>query len=302
VILPPSTSSSSSSSSSEDTLSNYSSDTVAAILKNAAKPKPSPKPQTKSKSHHKSTTMTKEYASDGNSVLDNLVSHISGDAFTSSNLNSPNHPINKFVNSTVEPFQASEHTIGEPEQPIQHSPEPQMPPSNQCDDNASDHQEHHIVTSPTSPIPDETQHIFTPPSSPLIYGPFYKPLTLEELNLPTDFALPILEKKLKQDINIDDDPITISPKPHIDLSKIKIIPLKRKQPKATIPFSKDHPFFNYNSEPNLELLDNDVSISLKRFKSMEEEVLVFPSDIDGRIRELEDQFSQSLRLLGISKS
>jgi hypothetical protein len=31
---------------------------------------------------------------------------------------------------------------------------------------------------------------------------------------------------------------------------------------------------------------------------MEEEVLIFPSDIDAKIRELEDKFSQSLRLLG----
>jgi hypothetical protein len=175
------------------------------------------------------------------------------------------------------------------------SEQPQTPPSDKCDDNPTDNQEHHI---PTSPIPAETQNIDTPPSSPLIYGPIYKPLTIEELSLPINIALPILETKLKQDINIDDDLITISPRPFIDLSKIKIIPLKRKQPEPIIPFNKDHPFFNPNSEPNLELLDNAISISLKRFKSMEEEVLIFPSDIDSKIRELEDKFSQSLKLLG----
>jgi hypothetical protein len=117
-------------------------------------------------------------------------------------------------------------------------------------------------------------------------------LTLEELTLPIDFALPILEKLLKQDINVDDD--LISP----DLSKIKIILLKRKRHEPTIPFDPTKPFFNPISEPNLELLDTAISLSLKRFKKMDEEVLVFPSDIDAEIREMEYQFSQSLRILG----
>jgi hypothetical protein len=39
------------------------------------------------------------------SILDHLTSHLSGDAFTHSNLYSPNHPINKFVNTTSEPPQ-----------------------------------------------------------------------------------------------------------------------------------------------------------------------------------------------------
>ncbi|KAK2422105.1 hypothetical protein QL285_032664 [Trifolium repens] len=103
---------------------------------------------------------------------------------------------------------------------------------------------------------------------------------------------------LKDAINIDDDVMTLSLNQTIDLSKIKIIPLKRKRPEPTIPFDKNQPFFNSYSEPNLELLDNAISISLKRFKSMEEEVLIFPSDIDSKIRELEDKFSQSLKLLG----
>jgi hypothetical protein len=39
------------------------------------------------------------------SILDHLTTHLSGDAFTHSNLESPNHPINKFVNNTSEPPQ-----------------------------------------------------------------------------------------------------------------------------------------------------------------------------------------------------
>jgi hypothetical protein len=89
----------------------------------------------------------------------------------------------------------------------------------------------------------------TSPSSPLNYGPIYKPLTIDEPNLPVNFALPILEALLKAQVNIDDEPEL-----PINLSKIKIIPLKRKTPEPTIPFDQTKPFFNPISEPNLELL------------------------------------------------
>ncbi|KAK2363203.1 hypothetical protein QL285_088210 [Trifolium repens] len=177
----------------------------------------------------------------------------------------------------------------------QNTSELQNPPSEQCDDIPSDDQEHHI---PTSPAHTETFDNNSLPSSPLIFGPNYKPLTIDELNLLVDFALPILEALLKADINVDDDIITTSKNPFDELRKIKIIPLKRKKPEPTIPFNRNQPFFNPNSEPNLELLDNVISIRLKKFKGMEEDVLIFPSDVDAKIRELENKFSQSLRLLG----
>jgi hypothetical protein len=99
-------------------------------------------------------------------------------------------------------------------------------------------------------------------------------------------------------IDIDDEPnsLSLSQNQNIDLSKIRIIPLKRKRP--TIPFNKDHPFFNPISEPNLELIDIAISISLKRLKSMEKETLVFPSDVDAEIRDMESKFSETLILLG----
>jgi hypothetical protein len=187
---------------------------------------------------------------------------LSGDAFTHSNLDSPDHPINKFVNTTSEApteppiqeapitnvqtpplnFVASEQdnpptsepviqdeimTHSEPhisspkpsEQPPQHLPKHTTDEPAQT----TDEQEHHI---PTEPTPAETQNIETPPSTPLIYGPAYKPLTKDELILPIDFALPIQERMMKEAIKIDDEPIPLSPNQTIDLSTIKIIPLK----------------------------------------------------------------------------
>jgi hypothetical protein len=97
---------------------------------------------------------------------------------------------------------------------------------------------------------------------------------------------------LKQGINVDDDII------HVDISKFKIFELKRKQPEPHIPFNQNQPFVNPLSEPNLELLNIAINISLKRFKSREEEELIFPSDVDAEILNLEGKFSESLRLLG----
>jgi hypothetical protein len=96
-----SSSPSSSDSSSEGTLTDSSSETLQEIMKNARKIRSKPKQTTK-------TTATKEVVSEDNSFLYHLTPHLSGDAFTTSNLNSPNHPINKFLNVTTETFQEPE--------------------------------------------------------------------------------------------------------------------------------------------------------------------------------------------------
>jgi hypothetical protein len=85
----------SSSSSSEETESDSSHEPISTLLKKGLKLKPTPKPQSTK------TPNDKESVLEGNFVLDHLTPHISGDAFTTSNLNSPNHPINKFLSDPV---------------------------------------------------------------------------------------------------------------------------------------------------------------------------------------------------------
>ncbi|KAK2421690.1 hypothetical protein QL285_032292 [Trifolium repens] len=232
-------------------------------------------------------------------ILDHLSTHLSGDAFTHSNTASPDHF--HFVNITSN--LPSDSPLPEPQ--IQSPPssladiEQEDPPTfTPAQDEVITHSDH--ITKPPTPQPELSTPEPTPEpqttSPEPIYDPVYKPLTIEELCLPIDFALPILEDLLKAEINVDDDIITIDPFDKI--KRIKIIPLKRKRPEPIIPFNRNQPFFNYNSEPNLELLESAINISLRNFKSMEEEVLIFPSDIDAKIRELEEKFSQSLRLLG----
>jgi hypothetical protein len=91
------------------------------LLKRAPKinPKPTTNPQ------NIKTLIVKEFVSEGNSILDHLVSHIAGDAFTTSNLNSPNHPINKFPSDPVitnaDPEPETYYNIPSP--PQQKSPE-----------------------------------------------------------------------------------------------------------------------------------------------------------------------------------
>jgi hypothetical protein len=107
-----SSSSSSSDSSSEDTLSDSSHDTISTLIRKGPKLQP------------KTKTLVKEFGSDGNSLLDHLTSHTSGDAFTSSNFNAPKSLENVFHASPihfVEPEQENlQNTLtnNEPKQEI----------------------------------------------------------------------------------------------------------------------------------------------------------------------------------------
>ncbi|KAK2428761.1 hypothetical protein QL285_027256 [Trifolium repens] len=242
------------------------------------------------------------------SVLDHLTTHLSGDAFTHSNRNSPIQ--SPPVNTTEPPVQ----TIQTPPPSLDDIAQENPPTFTPVQDDIMTHSEQSIQSPHSSPIhdnaeqppfspqpefstPEKTPERQTQPSEP-IYGPSYKPLTIDELVLPIDFAFPIHERLLKEAIEIDDEPMSLSQNPDIDLSKIKIKPLKRKRPEPTIPFDQTKPFFNPSSEPNIEQLGSAISLRLKKLKAMDEETLIFPSDVDAEIREMEYLLSQSLRTLG----
>ncbi|KAK2422918.1 hypothetical protein QL285_033411 [Trifolium repens] len=374
---------SSSSSSSDETLSDSSIDEFIAKLDKEVKEKQKKKKPSK-KIHFKRTTKrtTKKpihISSDEDppiiidttildqpvnpeSVLDHLTQHLSGDAFTHSNPNSP--PRFPFINTTADPSVQEPPTtqvIQTPPPSLDHISQENPPTFTPIQDETITHSESqaqqqtphtshvqntneptseptfnepqktHVQASPVntnaseqdkpptptndkphaqsphhSPAHDNTQQptptpqpeITTPepnPESPTaapIYGPLYKPLDLEEVLELYNHIFKAEEQFLKDAINLDDDII-----PH-NLSKIKIINLKRKKPEPTIPFDPSKPFFNPASEPNLELLNIAISLRLKRFKQMDEEVLVFPCDIDAEVREMEYLFSQSLEILG----
>jgi hypothetical protein len=92
----------------------------------------------------------------GNSVLDHLASHISGDAFTTSNLNSPNHPINKFLNdphiTNAGPEPETHYNIPSPPPPK--SPEVVFQASTMHYD--ASEQENTITISELNPTPVQT--------------------------------------------------------------------------------------------------------------------------------------------------
>jgi hypothetical protein len=224
--------------------------------------------------------------------LDHLVSHASGDAYTSSALNTPYVSPNAFTN---------------PISPVHNSPVYSTIPTSEPVDVEEPHVEPVTSELPLSdPIPSDvpstsnTEHIIPPiPLEPEIedlnpspkHTPVYQGPSLDP-NTSFSVYLPLYEDLLKDRINVNDD--IIPP----NLSKIKIINLKRKQPEPAIPFNQTQPFFNSLHEPNLELLCTATNLSLKRFKGLEEEQLIFPSDIDSEIMDLEGKFSESLRLLG----
>ncbi|KAK2456740.1 hypothetical protein QL285_004081 [Trifolium repens] len=239
------------------------------------------------------------------SVLDHLQQHLSGDAFTHSNPNTP--PRFPFTNTTADqvdqeppvtqsiqtPPPSLDHIsqVNPPtftpvqDEPIAHS-EAQQESSHQSPNNVMTEQQ------PPSPQPEcYTSDSSSAPSPQPVFDPLNKPLVLEEVLELYQHISKAEAQIFKDTINVDDD--IIPP----NLSKIKIINLKRKQPEPTIPFDPSIPFFNSDSEPNLELLHNAIGIRLKRFKQREEEALIFPSDLDADVREIEYLFSQSLQIL-----
>ncbi|KAK2436903.1 hypothetical protein QL285_021865 [Trifolium repens] len=238
------------------------------------------------------------------SVLDHLQQHLSGDAFTHSNPNSPRFPIIK--PSTVQTIQEPPivQVIQTPPPSLDHISQVNPPTFTPVQDESIAHSEaqqesphqspNKVMTEQQnqSPQPEVYSDESSPSPSPQpVSDPLNKPLVLEEV-LELYQHLTKAERQIfKDSINLDDD--IIPP----NLSKIKIIELKRKKPEPTIPFNPSLPFFNSDSEPNLELLNNAIGIRLKRFKQREEEALIFPSDIDADVRELEYLFGKSLRIL-----
>ncbi|KAK2444441.1 hypothetical protein QL285_015468 [Trifolium repens] len=239
------------------------------------------------------------------SVLEHLEQHMCGVAFTNSNPNSPpqfpsmnltnNSPVHKTQNTQV---------IHTPPPSLDHISQVNPPTFTPVQNESIAHSEEQQKSPHSSPINvmTEQQHQSPPPevysddsspslSSPPVYGPLNKPLVLEEVLEIFKNITEADHQIFKDSINLDDD--IIPP----NLSKIKIINLKRKQPEPTIPFDPSLPFFNSDSEPNLELLHNAIGIRLKRFKQREEEALIFPYDIDADVRELEYLFGKSLRIL-----
>jgi hypothetical protein len=181
----------------------------------------------------------------------------------------------------------------------------QIPTTKQCDAIPSDNLEHHILQSPIIvETLDNDPPLSSYPSSPTsdqltqIHGPIYKPLTLDEIVIPSEQMLPLLENIMRQSVDINNslEPPPLYPK--VDIRKIIIKPLKRKRLEPKIPFNITQPFFNPIFEPNLELLTIAIDISLKRFKRMEEEALIFDSDVDAEARNLENKFAEALKLLG----
>ncbi|WJX57137.1 hypothetical protein P8452_42725 [Trifolium repens] len=180
-------------------------------------------------------------------ILEHLSTHLSGDAFTHSNTNSPSHF--QFVNTIPDPPlnpPAQEPPIQTPPPSLDEIAQENPPTFTPTQDEIMTHSEHQNISpkpsvqsphhssihstaeqQPSTPQPEPSTPEPIPepqtPQSESIYGPSYKPLTVEELILPVDFALPIHEDYLKKQINIDDEP-ELPP----DLSKIKIIPLKER--------------------------------------------------------------------------
>ncbi|KAK2427085.1 hypothetical protein QL285_025687 [Trifolium repens] len=232
------------------------------------------------------TTILNQPTNQG-SVLEHLEQHMCGVVFTNSNPNSPRQfpSMNLTHHSTVhEPQIPSE--IHTPPPSLDHISQEQTPLQDETAAHSEEQtpQNNEMIESPTSTNNEPLDPSVHEHDQQTHSDPFYNtlPISLDE-NTIHDI--------LKGAITVNDD--FIPP----NLSKIKIIELKQRQPAPTIPFDPTKPFFNPSNEPNLELLNIAIGLRLKRFTQMEEEVFIFPSDIDAEVREMEYLFSQSLRIL-----
>jgi hypothetical protein len=206
---------------------------------------------------------SQEVVSEDNSVLNQLSYHISGDAFTSSRLNSPvepnNHatPMHVDVETIIQPITSQNiepqileniHETQIPEQiPEQQIEMSQENPLSDLDASTIFNIEHNI---PLSPISIETIPLDSPPteSDALIIHPLYKHLTMDEIVIPSDQILPILKTLTRNSIDIESSSELIHASA---LRKITIKPLKHQKssPKPKLPYKKPYQFFNQNSEP-----------------------------------------------------
>jgi hypothetical protein len=207
---------------------------------------------------------SQEVVSDDNSILNNLSYHMSGDAFTSSTLNSPAKQINHATpmhidteiiippNTSTNPEPQILEDISEipqenpiPEPVVEtHIPQPvsliQLPISEQCDAVTKFNVEHHI---PLSPISIKSLPPDSPPKEQIF--PLYKPLSLDEIVIPSDQILPILETLTMNSVDIES---SSELSPVSTLKKIQIKPLKHQKstpkPKPNLPYKKPYKFFN----------------------------------------------------------
>ncbi|WJX87415.1 NADH:ubiquinone reductase (H(+)-translocating) [Trifolium repens] len=224
------------------------------------------------------------------SVIEHLEQHMCGVAFTNSNPNSPRQfPSMNLTNDSPVHETQNTQVIHTPPPSLDHISRVNPPTFTPVQNEPIAHSEEQQKSPHSSPINvmTEQQHQSPQPVS----DPLNKPLVLEEVLELYQHLTKAEHQIFKDSINLDDN--IIPP----NLSKIKIIELKRKKPEPTIPFDPSLPFFNSDSEPNLELLNNAIGIRLKRFKQREEEALIFPSDMDADVRELEYLFGKSLRIL-----
>ncbi|KAK2443911.1 hypothetical protein QL285_014974 [Trifolium repens] len=235
-------------------------------------------------------TTTLNQTTNQDSVIEHLEQHMCGVAFTNSNPNSPRQfPSMNLTNDSPVHKTQNTQVIHTPPPSLDHISRVNPPTFTPVQNEPIAHSEEQQKSPHSSPINvmTEQQHQSPQPVS----DPLNKPLVLEEILELYQHLTKAEHQIFKDSINLDDD--IIPP----NLGKIKIIELKRKKPEPTIPFDPSLPFFNSDSEPNLELLNNAIGIRLKRFKQREEEALIFPSDMDADVRELEYLFGKSLRIL-----
>ncbi|MCH96766.1 hypothetical protein A2U01_0017755, partial [Trifolium medium] len=134
-----------------------------------------------------------------------------------------------------------------------------------------------VIDEPISDQPEIEQEIPQPP----------QPLSMEDIVIPSNLLHQILEQLTDNSVQVD-EPVNLV---HIkDLNSIKF---RRKSKPLKPLFNKPYPFI-LNSEPNLELLKNQIYNDFRSLSTMEDDFLVFPSDVSAEVEALKAKIGNAL--------
>ncbi|MCH99932.1 hypothetical protein A2U01_0020947 [Trifolium medium] len=134
-----------------------------------------------------------------------------------------------------------------------------------------------IIDEPNPDQPEIAQEVPQPP----------QPLIMDDIVIPSNILHQILEQLTENSVQAD-EPVNLVHRK--DLNSIRFR-RKTKPPKPL--FNKPYPFI-LDSESNLELLKNQIYNDFSSLSSMEDDFLIFPSDVSAEVESLKAKIGDAL--------
>ncbi|MCH94930.1 hypothetical protein A2U01_0015901, partial [Trifolium medium] len=118
-----------------------------------------------------------------------------------------------------------------------------------------------------------------------------QPLTLDELVMSSNIVNHVLEKMTFDSIQVDEYVNLVHRR---DLRSLR----SKRKPKSLKPLYNKPYTFIQNSIPNPELLKNQIYNDFRSLSSMEDDLLVFPSDVSAEVEAIKAKFGDAIESYG----